>query len=191
MGVFGTAPQTPPWSSSTKNWSLWSTPLGALTTSPFFLKLGAWSWNHLAKKRGVELKNVEQSSPKHPLYIHIYSSCLSSNIYPAHRDIAIIFCSPSFFLASSLRLIPDKKHSMVLLLFSIVWPYTREWSSATSTAAHYSGGSRGVYTGGIGSPTLQPERTSHSNLDIANRSNRLREIRGIIKEKEPLEWQYS
>ena len=26
-----------------KNWSLWSTSLGALTTPPFFLELSAWS----------------------------------------------------------------------------------------------------------------------------------------------------
>jgi hypothetical protein len=43
-------PQTPPWSSSTKNWSLWSTSLGALTTPPFFLEQSARSWNRLAKK---------------------------------------------------------------------------------------------------------------------------------------------
>jgi len=42
-GVFGTAPQTPSWNSSTKNWSSWSTSLGALTTPPFFLELSAWS----------------------------------------------------------------------------------------------------------------------------------------------------
>jgi len=50
-----------------KKLKLWSTSLGALTTPPFFLELSAWSWNRLAKKREAELKNLEQSSPKHPL----------------------------------------------------------------------------------------------------------------------------
>ena len=53
----GAAPQ--------KTWSLWSTPLGALTTSHFFLEQSAWSWTCLAKKRGAKLKNVERNSPKH------------------------------------------------------------------------------------------------------------------------------
>jgi hypothetical protein len=38
-------------------------PFRCSPTPPFFLELNAWSWNRLAKKRGVELKNVEQSSP--------------------------------------------------------------------------------------------------------------------------------
>ena len=40
-GSINFAPQTSPWSSSTKNWSLWSTSLGALTTPPFFLEQSA------------------------------------------------------------------------------------------------------------------------------------------------------
>jgi hypothetical protein len=48
-----------------KNWSLWSTSLGALTTLPFFLEQSAWNWNYLTKKRKAELKNVERYSPKH------------------------------------------------------------------------------------------------------------------------------
>jgi len=53
----------------------------AFTTPPFFLELSAWSRNRLAKKHGAELKNVEQSSLKHPLrlvplqeYFYILSS---------------------------------------------------------------------------------------------------------------------
>jgi hypothetical protein len=52
-----------------KNWSLWSTSLGALITTPFFLEQSAWKWNLLAEKRGAELKNLKRSSPKHPFNI--------------------------------------------------------------------------------------------------------------------------
>ena len=87
-GVFGTAPQTPPWSSSTKNWNLWSISLGALTTPPFFLEQSAWSWNRLAKKCGAELKNVERSSPNTPFIFWIYwlwkyIPCLINNTHYA------------------------------------------------------------------------------------------------------------
>jgi hypothetical protein len=48
--------QTPPWSSSIKNWSLWSTS----QLHPFFL-------NRVHGAETVWLKNVERRSSKHPL----------------------------------------------------------------------------------------------------------------------------
>jgi len=78
--------------SSTKNWSLWSTPLGALTTPPFFLNSVRGAETVWLKKRRAELKNVEQSSPKHP------HSPENQNIFGTKQGLAL--CINKLYLDS-------------------------------------------------------------------------------------------